>query len=263
MKLRIALLSMGVVFGGICRLSLHAQVDRWSDLAGRAAQLMQQGKIAEALPVTQEALSVAENTFGKSHANYGLSLNAVGYAYLLMGNFRAAEEKLLAAEKTLTAALGPDNIQIGTPETNLAQLYYGQASQQTSPAEAAPYLERAEAMAKKVLALGERSFPAGDLKLAPLLDTLATIYVAQRRFADAKPLAERIVRLESAGLPVDHIEIARAQEKVAWVDEQTGDRAAAIAAYRAALRISEKTLGAQDPMTARLRESVQRLASSN
>jgi hypothetical protein len=244
-------------------IPLAAQYDHWNDLSGRAAQLTNQGKYTDALPVALESLAVAESTFGKAHANYGLTLNAIGYLYLLMGRYSLAEENLTAAETTLRAALGPDSVQIITPTANLAQLYYSQASAESSPDRAAPYLAKAEQSARTNLAIAEKNFPANDLKLVPLLDQVATFCVVEKKFSDARLLTQRMLSIQVSTLPPEHAEIARTQEKIGFVNEALGDRRAAASAYQVALKISEKTLGAQDPVTARLRDSLQRVLPSS
>ena len=87
-----------------------AQLDRWNDLTQRATQLVAQGRIADALPVSEEALSVAENTFGRKHVNYGMSQNGLGYVLMLMGKLDDAETQLLAAKQTIESAVGPENV---------------------------------------------------------------------------------------------------------------------------------------------------------
>ena len=155
------------------------QADRWNDLAQRAAQLAAQGRFADALPVAKDALTMAENTFGKAHLNYGLSENALGYVEMSMGNLDDAEGHILAAKATIEAGMGSQNVNLLYPLTNLAQLYYARATaSQSNSVLMAQYLTKAESYARISLSVGEKNFGVDDVKLLASIEALGSVCVS-------------------------------------------------------------------------------------
>ena len=59
-------------------LPSSAQEARWKQLNAQAAQLQDQGRYGEALPIAQEAARVAEATFGTNNEITAASLNRLG-----------------------------------------------------------------------------------------------------------------------------------------------------------------------------------------
>jgi hypothetical protein len=62
--------------------SVWAQDARWKELDAQVDQLQKQGKKNEVLPVAEEALHVAEATFGAEHPNTATALLAGLYRML-------------------------------------------------------------------------------------------------------------------------------------------------------------------------------------
>jgi tetratricopeptide (TPR) repeat protein len=240
------------------------QVDRWNDLSQRSAQLVAQGRPAEALPIARQALSVAESTFGKTHGNYGMSQNAVGYILMLMGNLDDAEAQLLAAKRTIESAAGPNNVNLLYPLGNLAQLYYGRANaSQANLSLMRQYLEKSESYAVAALSITENNFGTDNAKLIPVLEGLAWTYSAERKLREAYTTLQRMLRIEKSNLPSDHVQIIRTETQLGWVLEQQGNRADALKMYQTALASAVKTLGDSDPFTISIKESVNRLTSGS
>ena len=57
------------------------QEARWKELNERLVKLYQQGRYSEAAQVAEEALKVAENTFGQDHPDVAQSLNNLAVLY--------------------------------------------------------------------------------------------------------------------------------------------------------------------------------------
>lgn len=85
----------------------RAQKDRWQQLNSQAAQLQEQGKYAEALPVAQESAKVAEATFGPENEFTLASLNRLATIYSDMGNYPEAEKLYKRALPIAEKVLGP------------------------------------------------------------------------------------------------------------------------------------------------------------
>jgi tetratricopeptide (TPR) repeat protein len=72
-------------------VSTYAQEALWKELIGKAGMLYQQGQYSEAAKVAEEALSVAEKTFGPDHPAVAVSLNNLGELYRAQGRYSEAE----------------------------------------------------------------------------------------------------------------------------------------------------------------------------
>ena len=107
---------------------LAAQQARWKDLNTKAESLLEQRKYAEALPVAQQALRVAEAEFGPTHPNVATSLNDLALLYEAERKF-ASEEPLLKRSLAITEKVaGPGNPDVAARLNDLAQLYYEEGS---------------------------------------------------------------------------------------------------------------------------------------
>jgi Tetratricopeptide repeat len=63
-----------------------AQSDRLNELNREVVLLLGAGKYAEAMPVAQRALTLAEWTFGPEHPNVGTTLNNLAELYRVQGH---------------------------------------------------------------------------------------------------------------------------------------------------------------------------------
>ena len=111
-----------------------AQEARWKELNAQVDQLYQKGKYAEAIPLAQESVRVAEATFGPEHPNVAIWLNNLALLYKLQGRYGDAESLYRRALAIYEKALGPDHQFVAAALNNLAVLYdkqsrYGDAEQ--------------------------------------------------------------------------------------------------------------------------------------
>jgi tetratricopeptide (TPR) repeat protein len=91
---------------------LAAQEARWDQLTEQATELREQGKDAEAIRVAEEAVQVAEATFGADHQNLALSLNTLGLMYDEQGKYAEAELLFKRSLAIREKALGPNDLDI-------------------------------------------------------------------------------------------------------------------------------------------------------
>lgn len=71
--------------------SAVAQEALWKELSSKVVVLYQQGKFPEASKLAEEALRVAEKTFGSNHPNVALSLSNLAGLYTAQGKYAEAE----------------------------------------------------------------------------------------------------------------------------------------------------------------------------
>ena len=130
---------MGAFFALVAARPLPAQEARWYELNAQIRQLYQQGKYVEAIPPAQEALRVAEATFGPEHRNLATSLGYLALLYGHQGRYADAEPLFKRSLAITEKALGPDHPDVAMSLNNLATLYYDQGRY----ADAEPQIGRA------------------------------------------------------------------------------------------------------------------------
>ncbi len=87
-RVKIVLLMMLTV---LLVLPSCGQKKSWEELNAKVAVLYQQGRYLEASNVAEEALKVAEETFGPNHINVALSLDNLAVLYQDQGKYAEAE----------------------------------------------------------------------------------------------------------------------------------------------------------------------------
>ncbi|MHC4457694.1 MAG: tetratricopeptide repeat protein, partial [Planctomycetota bacterium] len=89
-------------------MAANAQQELWEQLSSKVVKLYQQGRYAEAAKVAEEALTVAEKTFGLNHLNFATSLNNLAELYRAQGKYAEAEPLYKRSLKIREKALGPE-----------------------------------------------------------------------------------------------------------------------------------------------------------
>ena len=160
MKIHLAaLLMVGLILSAGARL--EAQEESWGVLNSKAVDLYGRGEYVGAVQVAQEALKVAESTFGPDHPNVAASLNNLGAVYHAQGRYTQAEllyqQALAIDEKTL----GKEHPHVATDRSNLAELQRARSQSAQGPsAPQEPSLPEPEG--------GESNLPEGYLPNAAL-----------------------------------------------------------------------------------------------
>ena len=215
---------------------LPAQEARWNKLNAQIKQLYQQGKYEEAVPPAQEALRVAEATFGPEHRNFATSLNNLAELYRQQGRYADAEPLYKRALAIWEKTLGPDHPDVAFSLNNLATLYRQQGR-----------YGDAEPLYKRALAIREKALGPDHPEVATSLNNLATLYMEQGRYADAEPLYKRGLAIWEKALGPSHPNVAQSLNNLAELYRQQGRYADAEPLFRRALSISEKALGPNHP----------------
>jgi tetratricopeptide (TPR) repeat protein len=234
--LRIALVAGLLALSALPAVLPAAQQARWEELNARVQDLYRQGKYAEATSVAQEALRVAEITFGPEDPDVAISLNNLAMLYQDQGKYAEAEPLYERALRIWAKALGPDHPDVALSLNNLAMLYKDQGKY----AEAEPLCQRA-------LGIKEKALGAEHPDLARSLNNLAELYRAQGKYAEAEPLHQRALRIREKALGLDHPDVANSLNNLAELYRAQGKYAEAERLYQRALGIEEKALGAEHP----------------
>lgn len=86
-----------------------------------------------------------------------------------------------------------------------------------------------------------------DLEKAEILDQQATKLLKQRRYAEAIPIAEKVLAIREKALGTEHFEVAESLISLANLHKSLRNYPEAESLYKRALAISEKTLGSEHP----------------
>jgi tetratricopeptide (TPR) repeat protein len=136
--LKITKLRLAVALG-LCLVltsAVLAQQEGWNELNQQAMKLHRQGKTAEAIPVGQRGLELAEKTFGPNHANVAKSLDNLARLYSSHRKYADAELLYKRSLAIREKALGPEHPDVARSLNDLAKVY-----RKTGRAEEASQLE--------------------------------------------------------------------------------------------------------------------------
>jgi CHAT domain-containing protein/tetratricopeptide (TPR) repeat protein len=154
-------------------------LDEWQDLTARVGQLYSEGKIVEAIPLAERALTIARDIFPSPHQNLSRSLNDLGLLYSHQGRWLEAEplqRESLSIRRQLFGDTAHDDI--ASSLNNLGQLYLYRGK--WSEAESL-FLE-----AKAIC--GQLYENTANIATAIIANNLALVYRSQGRWLEAEPL---------------------------------------------------------------------------
>jgi CHAT domain-containing protein/Tfp pilus assembly protein PilF len=260
----------------------HSAETRWDSLRERVAQLSQEGRHADAIPLAREALQIAETTFsGPDYPLVAVSLNGLAQLHQAQGKFADAEPLYKRALEILEKALGLDHRHVAAALTRLAQLYQAQgryADAEPLYKQALAILEKAlgldhryvaaalthlailhrqqgryadaEALHKRALAILEKALGETHPNVAASLNNLAALYETQGRYNDAGPLHKRALAITEEALGPDHPDVATSLNNLALLYESQGKYADSEPLHKRALEIWENAPGGEHPRVA-------------
>ena len=272
-------------------MGAHAQDnDEVTALNGRVAELIRQGRYAEATPLAERALALAENAPDGPHLAAPVSANNLGVLYQMQGRYTEAEPLLRRALEKTEQILGPRHSGTLGLLNNLAELYraqarYGEAEtlfrrvlegqEQSLAAEhpatlttvnnlAALYDDmgrypEAETLHRRALEVRERVQGPEHPDTLKGVNNLASVYLHQGRYDKAEPLFRRVFETSERRLGSEHPDALTAMNNLAGVYNGEGRLDEAEALYRRVLQVRERVQGTEHPSTLK---SVNNLASA-
>lgn len=184
-------------------LRLAAQDARWYQLSERLVQLKEQGRIAEAIPVAQQVVRIAEATYGPADRHLGLSLNVLGVLLEDQEKFEEADTTLHRALEVMTRASGADSSDAASVLGNLGELFRLEG-----------HYPEAEKFTQRCLQIRQKVSGPDDPNLATSASNLAMIYVAEGKYTEAEPLYRQAIAIDqkhasgtNRDLAVDYINL--------------------------------------------------------
>jgi CHAT domain-containing protein/tetratricopeptide (TPR) repeat protein len=217
------------------RTQAHAQFQRWYDLSEQAEKLNEQGNYAAALPVEQQALQVAQATWGPNDSHVALSSNFLGILEMDLEKFSDAETHLNQALAIDTKNEGAEGKSAATDLFNLGELYQEEGKY---PA--------AEKAMQQALAIHEKVLGENNDSVATDANNLALIYLRESKYAESETLYKKAVATEEK--LGDAAGEATALGGLGTLYDQTSKFADAEQAFSQALAANLKALGPQHPL---------------
>jgi tetratricopeptide (TPR) repeat protein len=103
--------------------STLAQEALWEKLNSKVVMLYQRGELSEAVKIAEQALKVAEKTFGPNHRKVAASLNNLAELYAAQGKYAEAESLYKRSLAIWEKALGPNHPYMAQIYENMAKGY--------------------------------------------------------------------------------------------------------------------------------------------
>lgn len=248
-----------------------------------AGLLCQQARFPEARACAERALAITERVLGPHHYKVALVLNILGAIELYQGQYLHAEQRLQRAISIYEQTLEPTHFFLASSKMHLAVLSYRQGSyaqaallcqqvlqidkQRLGPDHpliasemralgmiefAQQHYPQAEGWYRKACAIYEKSLTPNPCNQAISLLYLGELYLVQERLSRAKQCVQqaRVLLGEPTRLrQLDHHAIAHGLLLAGDRLTAEQERLQAQSCYRQALRIGERILGSEHPLT--------------
>src|SRR5262249_38692519 len=139
-------------------------------------------------------LSISEKTLGPDHPSMVISLTSLAEVYMAKGDYARAEPIYLRAISIVEKAMGKDSYAggFGFVSNKLAELYKVRGD-----------YKRAENLYQRRLLSTEKALGPDNPYVAPYLNDLVWLHVAQGRLADAVQIRQRAATLEDHNLALN------------------------------------------------------------
>jgi tetratricopeptide (TPR) repeat protein len=216
--------------------------DAWKGLVMRALAIASNKDYGRAEQAFTQALHEAER-FGADDARVGTTLNSLGLVYRAGNKLADAETAYRKALSILEKAYGPDSIDVGNVEFNIATVMFDQGHEIT----AMPFLD-------KSLAIYEKMLGATSLKTAGVLCMMGDSYRLGKNFKDAEGPLRRCADIRETNGGMQNPLLADALYSLALTYKGEGNYALAEPRFTLAEKIRENTLGLTSPLLAQTME---------
>jgi eukaryotic-like serine/threonine-protein kinase len=193
------------------------------------------GQYQDALPLLDESLQLQAQAHDTSRIDTLLEL---GRARIGAGDLQGAETPLQQALHVAQSVAGTSSVETGHALWALGMLRYqqGQISQAKDL-----YLRSLDIL---------QSSRAPPTDISPVLSDLATAYISNQQWPEAKQSYEQALEIDRRVLGDDHPKVAFRLQNLAIVAQNMGDLKQAEQLYRDALQREERTYGDRHPETA-------------
>ena len=229
---------LATMFCSSC-LAAAAQPARWNQLSEQVLQLRNQGRYSDALPLVQQAVTVAQSTFGAQDRHVALSLNELGLVLEELEKYADAENAFRRSLEIFAKVSGSQSEDVASQFNNLGNLYRIQAR----------YTD-AEKLLQQALQLHEKLRGPNDPEVATTASNLAVVFMAEAKYAEAEPLYRRAIAIDEKAQGVEPDEIATDFNNLADLYSKQGKYSDAEQLFLKAIGIDTRALGKDHPTVA-------------
>ena len=240
---RHAVKAFACIFSLAIALPAASQNERWLELNRRALELYDQGNYADAIPIAQEVVRLAESNFGPVHANVAASLTNLAMLYRAQWSLSKSEPILRRALDIWEKLVNPEDPRLIQPLANLANVYHSEAKYGLE-----------EPLLKRTLLIQEKAYGPVNSHVAESLNNLGLMFRAESRFADAEQFYQGALAVEEAVQGKEHVDVAAISINLAELYVAMGRYTEAESLCQRALAIHEKTPGSRDANEAAARD---------
>jgi len=209
---------------------LGAQEERLNELSEQVDQLYKDGKYAEATPLAEEALRIAQATFEAQDPNISLSSYRLALLYDAQERYAVAGPLFQRALPLFEKVLGPENPRLALMLNQTARAYVAQSQ-----------YAAAEQLYKRALDIRAKALSPDAPEVAQSLGNLAALYYMEGRYSDAEPLYKRTMVILEKVLGTDHPDVGRLSDNLAMLYDEQGRYSEGETLHKRALAIAEKT----------------------
>jgi len=175
---------LSLLLGSVLAFAVEAQPADWSTLFVRAMRLKEAGQYAQAIPLAEQALTLAQAQYGPENRSVGLALNLLGQLYTAEGKYDEAEAFLKRALDIYHRWFGAQSPESAGVLNNLGRLYLDRGRP-----------EQAVSVLQEALARFEQAYGPENHRLRYTLELLAEAYQAMNRPDEARRYAARAAQL--------------------------------------------------------------------
>jgi serine/threonine protein kinase/Tfp pilus assembly protein PilF len=192
------------------------------------------GQYQDALPLLGESLQLQTGTHDKSHME---TLMELGRAHMGAGNLTAAEAPMQQALHLAQNDAGATSVETGRALWTLGMLRYQQGRNS----------EAKDLYGQSLSILNSSKAPQTDV--SPVLNDLATVYISEHQWAQAKQAYQQALEIDRRALGDDHPRVAFRLQNLAIVAQNMGDLQQAETLYIDAIQRQERIYGDRHPET--------------
>lgn len=223
----------------LCLPTAAAQLSHWGEVTTAELQLYNQGKYAEALPLAQQALRIAETSYGPQDRRVPTSLNNLAAVLKELNRYTDAEPLYQRAAALNEKILGPAHPEVAKSMNNLAGLYAMMGR-----------FNEAKDLYTRAIAIQEKNGGPNDPSVANTSGNLGVLYQERGMYAEAEPLLQHALSIDMKARDPDSASVATDLNNLAALYDSQGKYAQAESLYLRAVAIHVKLLGNEHPTVA-------------
>jgi tetratricopeptide (TPR) repeat protein len=241
-RFSVALLTTLCVF--LTSISFAQKTPTWEQLSEQASKFIQEGKLPQAEQRYQQALYLADKSYGLMDARTAQSMAGLGIAYASQGRVLEGEALLRYSIEIMGKSNKDESAQLPLL-SHLAGLYEAMGR---FTDEATEY--------QRALEISEKVYGKENAQTAAALINLAGAYSSQDRYSEAEPLITRSLQIYEKTTGQDSQQVAAVLNNLGNIKAAQGKYKDAAALFAKALALYEKLLGPDNPSLADLMENL-------